>query len=527
MPTLLTSTAITAIQLKESASPGTPSAGYGRLYYYTDNTLHIIDDAGADVNLTGLYTGGLALTSQAAGDVITASSTTQLSRVAKGTAYQVFHMNSGATAPEWTSTLGVTGTRLTAGFFTDLTVTNAIAGSVTGTAATVTGATQASITSAANLATVGTITSGIWNAGAVTSSGDITTSAGKASITKADDALVYLSATGASANQGAVYVRRGGGNGMKFAVETDGWAWLNGAGASAGGGAGTSRMALSDAGVLTVSGFGTHTFSAGGTGFNSVGTTNPTAGTGNGARLHADSDAGTLFLSAFSSTFTTSAQDVQAGAKVQWDAAGGLSIAATHASGAIRFYSGGTTLRWTIGTDGGLTGSYLYATSSVYIGTADAPHGFSVSSSGASSSTIYIGNASINVTSDRRLKANIIDTAIDATSLLSRLTVRDFTWNDPSDTSFNNRNARGRWTGLIAQEVVGIMPWVVNAPRREADLSIDYDDPSPWHIEYGHIVPVLVSGWQQHDRLLSGDGGVLDELSALRARVAELEARVN
>ena len=44
----------------------------------------------------------------------------------------------------------------------------------TGTAATVTGGTQASITSTANLVTVGTITTGVWNAGAVTSSGAIT-----------------------------------------------------------------------------------------------------------------------------------------------------------------------------------------------------------------------------------------------------------------------------------------------------------------------------------------------------------------
>lgn len=43
----------------------------------------------------------------------------------------------------------------------------------TGSAATVTGASQTAITSAANLATVGTITSGTWNAGAVTSSGGV------------------------------------------------------------------------------------------------------------------------------------------------------------------------------------------------------------------------------------------------------------------------------------------------------------------------------------------------------------------
>lgn len=46
-------------------------------------------------------------------------------------------------------------------------LTGNVTGNASGTAATVTGATQAAITSAANLATVGTITSGIWNATAV------------------------------------------------------------------------------------------------------------------------------------------------------------------------------------------------------------------------------------------------------------------------------------------------------------------------------------------------------------------------
>jgi hypothetical protein len=45
--------------------------------------------------------------------------------LAKGTAYQLLNMNSGATAPTWTSTLGATGTRLTKIWATDLEVTNA------------------------------------------------------------------------------------------------------------------------------------------------------------------------------------------------------------------------------------------------------------------------------------------------------------------------------------------------------------------------------------------------------------------
>ena len=71
-----------------------------------------------------------------------------------------------------TGDIGLTGTRVTKGWFTDLQVTNAIAGSITGNAATVstitglapdtatTQATQAAITTCANLVTVGALNSG-------------------------------------------------------------------------------------------------------------------------------------------------------------------------------------------------------------------------------------------------------------------------------------------------------------------------------------------------------------------------------
>lgn len=72
----------------------------------------------------------------------------------------------------FTGDIGITGTRVTKGWFTDLQVTNAIAGSITGNAATVstitglapdtatTQATQAAITTCANLVTVGALASG-------------------------------------------------------------------------------------------------------------------------------------------------------------------------------------------------------------------------------------------------------------------------------------------------------------------------------------------------------------------------------
>ena len=95
----------------------------------------------------------------------------------------------GTNSITMTGSLGATGARLTAGFFTDLTVTNAIAGSVTGNAATVTGATfttaltvnGGTLTLTANVANSSVLTIG---AGAVsvsgTNTGDQTSVSGNA-----------------------------------------------------------------------------------------------------------------------------------------------------------------------------------------------------------------------------------------------------------------------------------------------------------------------------------------------------------
>ncbi len=100
--------------------------------------------------------------------------------------------------------IGVTGTRVTKGWFVDLEVTNAIAGSITGNAATVstitglapdtatTQATQASITTCANLTTVGTVTTG--NVDAVVSAANLTT-AGKVELATAAETNTGTDAT--------------------------------------------------------------------------------------------------------------------------------------------------------------------------------------------------------------------------------------------------------------------------------------------------------------------------------------------
>jgi hypothetical protein len=115
---------------------------------------------------------------------------------------------------------------------------------------------------------------------------------------------------------------------------------------------------------------------------------------------------------------------------------------------------------------------------------------------GSSSTQYFIGNAAIQVSSDRRIKENIVDTSLNAITELNKVRVVDFTWNDPSDKAINNRNSRGKWTGCIAQEIVDIFPHSVNAPRPQGK-KIDYESKDLWLMEYEHLVPVLIKAVQE------------------------------
>ena len=148
----------------------------------------------------------------------------------------------------------------------------------------------------------------------------------------------------------------------------------------------------------------------------------------------------------------------------------------------------------------------------IYIGTFNGDNQIRSSSAGSGSSNLFIGNAQIQVSSDRRLKENIVDTVVDASEELKKVRVVDFTWNDPSDQSFNNKNARGTWTGVIAQELVDVFPFAVNAPRKEEDLSIDHESEKTWMLNQDQLVPVLIKGFQQ----------ALTRIETLEAEVSEL-----
>jgi hypothetical protein len=142
--------------------------------------------------------------------------------------------------------------------------------------------------------------------------------------------------------------------------------------------------------------------------------------------------------------------------------------------------------------------------SGIFVGTTtDGAFRIGRSSFAVSTGTLYIGNAAIQVSSDVRLKENIEDTSLDALDVISKVKVKDFTWKDPSDTSHNNRNARGKWTGLIAQELVEVLPFVVNAPRKEEDGLIDHDSESIWTLDQSQLCPVLIKAIQQQQAIIA------------------------
>ena len=279
--------------------------------------------------------------------------------------------------------------------------------------------------------------------------------------------------------------------------------------------------ALGVSGLLTVSGFGTSSFSAGGTGANLLNVRNTTAGTGNSGAITVGSDvaANGVVLQYFSSTFTTSGSNVASGALINSQGVGGLSIQAENASGAIRFYSGGITERMLINTTG-----------RVYMNTAVGSSGWlniesnqnsfwgmSIKSASDVATGLFMGF----VNSSNALQGSI--TASNSTTTAFQTT---------SDQRI--KRSHGRFTDVEALRhiIIHDAEFIENAARypmvfaQEAHQWVpeavvpgtDGDDMKKlWGVDYGKFTPRLIVGWQQHDATIS----------QLAARIAALETKDN
>ena len=121
-------------------------------------------------------------------------------------------------------------------------------------------------------------------------------------------------------------------------------------------------------GTIQVEGLGTHLFSATGAGANRLRVRAASAGTGNvgAVDVGTDADADLGRLEAYASTFTEAGAATQHGVALRGMGAGGVSLAAEHASGDMRLYARGTTKRATFDGDqvaltGGAPGTYRLA----------------------------------------------------------------------------------------------------------------------------------------------------------------------
>ena len=155
------------------------------------------------------------------------------------------------------------------------------------------------------------------------------------------------------------------------------------------------------------------------------------------------------------------------------------------------------------GAVSGAAGIYLYANDAL------SDNSFLCrQSSGTGTTTWYIGNQAITTSSDIRLKENVKPSERNALKLLNQWEIIDHTWNDPSDKCENNRNSRGVWTGISAQQVQQVTPWLVNKPIEDVneDGSIN-----PWTMDFGYAVPLLVKAIQEQQA----------QIESLRKRLAD------
>ena len=193
-----------------------------------------------------------------------------------------------------------------------------------------------------------------------------------------DEALIVRNTSAGVANRGVLFVGNdtavnlGALAAHASTFTTTGAAIANGVKLEASGAGGLSLLASDAAGIIhfftgtgtvergqiTAAGlfqwttFGTHIFTGGGAGTQILRVTNVTAGAGNSASVQATSDTVLGQFTSTTSTFTTAGPLVQASTVLAGDGAGGLSLAATHATGAVRIYTGSGTLRATVDAAG-------------------------------------------------------------------------------------------------------------------------------------------------------------------------------
>ena len=149
-------------------------------------------------------------------------------------------------------------------------------------------------------------------------------------------------------------------------------------------------------GTIQVDGLGTHLFSATGAGANRLRVRAASAGTSNvgAVDVGTDADADLGRLEAYASTFTAAGAAKQHGVALRGMGAGGVSLAAEHASGDVRLYARGTTK---VATYDGNTLSLASAAAGAYAasGVLDASVNTTAASTGANTTETDLHTVSL------------------------------------------------------------------------------------------------------------------------------------
>jgi hypothetical protein len=269
---------------------------------------------------------------------------------------------------------------------------------------------------------------------------------------------------------------------------------------------------LAVGGLLGVTGFGTHSFTAAGTGTNSLALRNSVAGPTNKSEfaLGNDTNAALLDIVSYSSTYTASLSfDVPNGSVLYQAGAGGLSLVAAGAAASLRFYSGGAVERMRLASDGTVLinalssqgGGKLYIAADSAANVAIALQStnpanalaylFFINSAVAGCGSIAQTGASTvvyNTSSDRRLK----DDRGRATDLsaLRAVAVHDFAWKADGLAD----------RGVFAQDAHALYPRAVT--QGDDDLTESGALAHPWMTDYSKFVADLIVGWQYHEQRL-------------------------
>ena len=166
------------------------------------------------------------------------------------------------------------------------------------------------------------------------------------------------------------------------------------------------------------------------------------------------------------------------------------SLFGLRSQGALIFATGGGSRRVIIDS-GGIVYTGIFQIGGT-LGTSATANQFHIATQGAASTTMYIGNASINVTSDERVKINVRPFLGMASPLLAGLEVSQ--WDSYMEGYAPIGGYTGDYIGFTAQNMQKVAPWAVNT---QGDTGL------PWQARYEFLNGLMVKGWQEHDSRLA------------------------